>query len=185
VPWRASLLRSHKAPSTTLTICRTMVWASSLDIVGGPQQSSAASALSLYTNREALSLKGTPAQVQAVQSCYISECGQDCDATYTPVLVPVKKKHVDQAANITHGCPDDQVRNYFCPKNNVPECRWVGSAPACGSSKCNSNESSVTYATGKCSSGHKTLCCTNTDSDKALSQCGESCNFQTLPRTSS
>lgn len=153
----------------------TMVWASSLDVVEGPHADSAASALSLHTNREVISLKDAPPTPQPIQSCYISNCDQPCAEDYESASTAPDKKGHTSHPEINHGCSNGGRRTFCCPPNNMPTCRWVGKGPACWYTGCNADESPVTYATGGCSSGHKTLCCTNTKSDMALSQCCTSC----------
>lgn len=165
MPRRVSPLSD--ADGAVLMRSRTMVWASSLDVVDGPKDATAAAALSVHTNRQFMSLYNETNLPQPIQSCFMSNCSETC-----PVGFDSATSAGGSTPEINHGCSKKgSKRTFCCPTNNMPQCRWVGKGPACWHTGCKGDESPVTYATGGCSSGHKTLCCTNTKSDTALSQC--------------
>lgn len=152
---------------------------------GNSHMETAANALSFNTHQKDRSLETPPRVSQPIQSCFVTECGVvgDIDIFF---IDPVRSyanfpkgscpSGFGAAEEIQHhGCSKHASRLYCCPENNMPTCQWRGSGPTCNG-KCKSNESPVTFATGGCVSGHKNLCCTNTDSDKALSQCGKYCD---------
>ncbi|CAD0088215.1 unnamed protein product, partial [Aureobasidium mustum] len=145
----------------------TLVWAVSQDTGGA-----ATDALNAKTGRKQLSLtnKGTGDNSQA---CFISECSENPTCPFASGFGAVQQINgKPQDVNIGHACPKGQKRTYCCPTNDMPTCRWKGSAPTCGiKGHCDNGDLELTYDTGGCSSGHKVLCCTNSKSDEARSKC--------------
>ncbi|KAJ7209087.1 putative class V chitinase [Mycena rebaudengoi] len=160
----------------------TMIWAASLDDKTG----AAAGTLGSVTGRSALSLKAVASTEDPITSCVFSDCGlgDNCPAGTRPVIVA---NHPDKSAAIgisegNNACRDEWngegdtrlQRVFCCPPNNAPTCRWDSRAPFC-TGHCNDDE--IQIATGisgdgsECWTGHKTLCCKKTTSDKDWGAC--------------
>ncbi|ODM15752.1 hypothetical protein SI65_08986 [Aspergillus cristatus] len=147
----------------------TMVWATSQDDSKG----TASAALSKLTGRSALALSArSTSTTDQVQSCRLGECGKKCPSGLKPAQRSDGKNKGNTGTNT--GCPDGENRLYCCPPDNMPTCRWRGTAPFC-KGKCHDGEvevsSSMSGTGASCWTGHKVLCCEQTAANKAVSEC--------------
>ncbi|KAJ5113892.1 glycoside hydrolase family 18 protein [Penicillium angulare] len=150
-----------------------MIWAASTDDTSG----SAIKALTGVSARATLSeasLFKWPGATAA--QCVWGECDAGCPSGFQPATGTGGK--VSGYAGIFNGCDSGKSRYYCCPTGSVPSCEWKGQAPFCGATsggRCSSDQVEVTTstsATGQtCWTGHKSLCCSKTDSDATIDKC--------------
>lgn len=146
----------------------TMVWAVSTD----DAQGSAAAALANLSGRSIIAMSSHSGTDDQVQSCRLGECGESC----SDGLSPAQRSDGNDKGNTgtNTGCKGDESRLYCCPPDNMPTCRWRGTAPFCDG-KCHDGEvevSSSLSGTGHdCWTGHKVLCCTQNAATEAVSHC--------------
>ena len=109
---------------------------------------------------------------KAARPCYITNCDKKpiCPSGYGAVQ-QLNGNKVD--VNIGHGCRKGQKRTHYCPKSDMPTCRWKASAPACNiHNGCAKYELVLTSDIGVgCISGYKNLCCKTNQADEYKKQC--------------
>ncbi|EPE06529.1 chitinase class V [Ophiostoma piceae UAMH 11346] len=111
----------------------------------------------------------------SLSQCYWGECSKNPTCSKGGVAAQTGTGKKASNAAIYSGCPDGQMRNYCCPSDDTPTCKWQGTAPLCRKSKC--PDDTVQVATDQSGSGkecwfnHKSLCCTATKSTAAVGQC--------------
>ncbi|KAJ1323422.1 chitinase [Microdochium nivale] len=102
--------------------------------------------------------------------CVWGECGANCPSGLVPVEESSGNKN---PLGIELGCNQGK-RNFCCPAKNPPTCTWKGSPKFCGlleKNRCTDKEIEVSVSTDGCWTGHKSLCCTKTDSTNILDAC--------------
>ncbi|KKK25249.1 hypothetical protein ARAM_003184 [Aspergillus rambellii] len=150
-----------------------MVWASSTDDASGTaiQALAGASGRTNFTEAAVFNYAKQP-----IGQCVWGDCDAGCPSGYQPATGTGGK--VSGYAGIFNGCSKGKSRYYCCPTGSAPTCKWKGTAPFCGATsggRCSSNEVEVTTSTSatghSCWTGHKSLCCSKTDSDSTIDQC--------------
>lgn len=144
-----------------------MVWAASTDDAKG----TAIKALAKASGRTDLSKSLFAKAVSSDPSqCVWGECGASCPSG----LVPVESSGSNASPlGIELGCNQGK-RNFCCPSKNPPTCKWKGSPKFCGAlakNRCSGKEIEIAASTDGCWTGHKSLCCTKTDSTSTLDSC--------------
>ncbi|KAG7049801.1 glycoside hydrolase family 18 protein [Colletotrichum scovillei] len=144
-----------------------MVWAASTDDAKG----TAIKALAKASGRTDLSKSLFAKAVSSDHSqCVWGECGASCPSG----LVPVESSGSNASPlGIELGCNQGK-RNFCCPSKNPPTCKWKGSPKFCGAlakNRCSGKEIEIAASTDGCWTGHKSLCCTKTDSTSTLDSC--------------
>ncbi|KAK3299587.1 chitinase [Chaetomium fimeti] len=146
----------------------TMVWAASTD----DHKGTAIRALAKAAGRTDLSQPPALASKANIDpsQCVWGECGASCPSG----LVPVESSGSNASPlGIELGCNQGK-RNFCCPSKNPPTCTWKGSPKFCGmlaSNRCNDQEIEISASTDGCWTGHKSLCCTKTDTTTNLDSC--------------
>ncbi|OHE94512.1 glycosylhydrolase family 18-9, partial [Colletotrichum orchidophilum] len=144
-----------------------MVWAASTDDAKGTAIKALAKASGRTDLSKSLSAKAVNSDPP---QCVWGECGVSCPAG----LVPVESSGSNASPlGIELGCNQGK-RNFCCPSKNPPTCKWKGSPKFCGAlakNRCSGKEIEIAASTDGCWTGHKSLCCTKTDSTNALDSC--------------
>lgn len=153
--------------ANNLCLGGVMVWAASTD----DNQGTAIRALAKAGGREDLSVALNARAVKTDPSkCVWGECGASCPSG----LVPVESSGSNASPlGIESGCNEGK-RNLCCPAKNPPTCKWKGSPKFCGllsKNRCSEKEIEVAASTDGCWTGHKSLCCSKTDSTSNLDEC--------------
>ncbi|ROV91006.1 hypothetical protein VSDG_07707 [Cytospora chrysosperma] len=143
-----------------------MVWAASTD----DNKGSAIQALAGAAGINSTTVLSRSAVVSNPGQCVWGECGASCPSGLVPVET---SKSNASPLGIESGC-NDGTRSFCCPADNPPTCSWKGSPKFCGllpSNQCSDSEVEVAASTDGCWTGHKSLCCSKTDSDSDLASC--------------
>ncbi|KZF20249.1 glycoside hydrolase family 18 protein [Xylona heveae TC161] len=150
-----------------------MIWAASTDDASGTAIKALTGAAGRNTFTEA-ALFNWPKK--PIGQCVWGDCDAGCPTGFQPATGTGGK--VSGYAGIFNGCKKGSSRYYCCPTGSAPKCEWKGTAPFCGATsggRCSDNEVEVTTSTSAtghtCWTGHKSLCCSHTDSDNTLGQC--------------
>ncbi|KAJ5608926.1 glycoside hydrolase family 18 protein [Penicillium herquei] len=151
-----------------------MIWAASTDDASGSAIKALTGVSARATLTEAALFKWPGA---TAAQCVWGECDAGCPSGFQPATGTGGK--VSGYAGIFNGCDSGKSRYYCCPTGSVPSCEWKGSAPFCGATsggRCSSDQVEVTTSTSAtgdtCWTGHKSLCCSKTDSDATIDKCG-------------
>jgi chitinase len=103
----------------------TVVWAVSGDDSNATSSSEIGN-LNGYLSKKSIWGGSTPQQ-DSISQCVWGDCAPNGKATCPGNLSPAvtgKGKGASNAAIYT-GCPSGQSRNYCCPSDDVPTCKWV------------------------------------------------------------
>ncbi|KAF2966776.1 hypothetical protein GQX73_g6779 [Xylaria multiplex] len=143
-----------------------MVWAASTD----DNKGTAIRALSQAAGRTDLTVALESKSKTDPSQCIWGECGAACPSG----LVPVEESGSNASPlGIELGCNQGK-RNFCCPSKNPPTCKWKGSPKFCGllsKNQCSDEEIEIAASTDGCWTGHKSLCCSKTDSTSTLDAC--------------
>ncbi|KAI0536383.1 chitinase [Xylaria digitata] len=143
-----------------------MVWAASTD----DNKGTAIRALSKAAGRTDLTMALESKSKTDPSQCIWGECGAACPSG----LVPVEESGSNASPlGIELGCSQGK-RNFCCPSKNPPTCKWKGSPKFCGllsKNQCSDEEIEIAASTDGCWTGHKSLCCSKTDSTSTLDAC--------------
>ncbi|RYP37882.1 hypothetical protein DL767_002754 [Monosporascus sp. MG133] len=160
-------LKAKMDYANELCLGGVMVWAASTD----DHKGTAIRALAKAAGRTDLSVSVLAAKANNDPSqCVWGECGADCPSG----LIPVEESSSNSnPLGIELGC--NQGSRYFCcPSKSPPTCTWKGSPKFCGllpRNRCSDDEIEVSASTEGCWTGHKSLCCTKTESTDVLDAC--------------
>lgn len=160
-------LKAKMDYANNLCLGGVMVWAASTD----DNKGTAIRALAKAGGRDDFSVALNARAVKTDASkCVWGECGASCP----PGLVPVESSGSNASPlGIESGCNKGK-RNLCCPAKNPPTCKWKGSPKFCGmlaKNRCSGKEIEVAASTDGCWTGHKSLCCSKTDSTSNLDSC--------------
>lgn len=160
-------LKAKMDYANSLCLGGVMVWAASTD----DNQGTAIRALAKAAGRTDLSVSVLASKAKNDPSqCVWGECGADCPSGLLPVASSASNKN---PLGIELGC-NQGTRHFCCPSKNPPTCTWKGSPKLCGrtaANRCNNNEVEISASTEGCWTGHKSLCCTKTESTSVIDSC--------------
>lgn len=157
----------------SLCLGGVMVWAATTD----SNEGSAARTLSSVNGRSDVPFKQTALTPDTLTQCIWGECAKEGETTCPVGQSPAQRSDHPSKGNvgIWTGCPKGQQRPFCCPKDNVPKCQWVGTAPWCAHNSCSKSQvaiaSSVSGVGSTCTTNHKNLCCDITESDFNWDMC--------------
>lgn len=103
----------------------TMIWAVSGDDANATSSQALGDTTGLLQKKSIWG--GSTPQVESISECVWGDCAAPDKVTCPANLAAAtngKGKSSSNAA-IYSGCPKGQVRNYCCPKDDVPVCHWV------------------------------------------------------------
>ncbi|RDW84001.1 glycoside hydrolase family 18 protein [Aspergillus mulundensis] len=160
-------LKAKMDYANELCLGGVMVWAASTD----DHKGTAIRALAKAAGRTDLTVPVLAAHANNDPSqCVWGECGADCPSGLIPVEESSSNKN---PLGIELGC-NQGTRYFCCPSKSPPTCKWKGSPKFCGllaKNRCNDEEIEVSASTDGCWTGHKSLCCTKTESTDVLDAC--------------
>ncbi|KAL4904228.1 hypothetical protein BDW74DRAFT_185842 [Aspergillus multicolor] len=160
-------LKAKMDYANELCLGGVMVWAASTD----DHKGTAIRALVKAAGRTDLTVPVLAAHANNDPSqCVWGECSADCPSGLIPVEESSSNKN---PLGIELGC-NQGTRYFCCPSKSPPTCKWKGSPKFCGllaKNRCNDEEIEVSASTDGCWTGHKSLCCTKTESTDVLDAC--------------
>ncbi|KAL4812079.1 hypothetical protein BDW67DRAFT_194002 [Aspergillus spinulosporus] len=160
-------LKANMEYANELCLRGVMVWAASTD----DHKGTAVRALAKAVGRTDLNVPVIAVKANNDPSqCVWGECGAD----YPSGLIPVEESSSNKnPLGIELGC-NQGTRYFCCPSKSPPTCKWKGSPKFCGllsKNRCTDEEIEVSASTEGCWTGHKSLCCTKTESTDVLDAC--------------